>query len=96
MKEAWCDLGIGINSTPTWLIGKLESIMAQPSTVNLTLAEKSIKNSDGVVNDVVVQEEKPSSNFVTLDTPNKADLLQESQCHLRRMSTYSIKVKIRA
>jgi len=42
--------------------------MAQPSTINLTLAEGSIKNSDGVVNDIVVQEEKPSSSFVKSET----------------------------
>jgi len=44
----------------------------------LTLAEGSIKNPDGVVNGVVVQEEKPSANFVILETQNNAHLLQES------------------
>jgi len=52
--------------------------MAQPSTFNLTLAKGSIKNSDGEVNDIVVQEENPSSNFVTSETQNKSHLLQES------------------
>jgi hypothetical protein len=65
VKEAQCSPGEGINFTPTWVIGKFESILAQPSYVDLTLAEESIKNLDGVVNDVVVQEERPSSNFVT-------------------------------
>ena len=96
VKEAWCSLGDGINSTPTWLIGKLESILAQPSAVNLTLVEGSIENSDGVVNDVVVQEEKPSSNFVTSETQNNNHLLQESNCHLRRTNTYSSKANIGA
>ena len=44
VKEARCGLGEDIYLTPTWLIGKLKSILAQPSTVNLTLAEGSIKN----------------------------------------------------
>ena len=54
IKEARCGLGEGINSAPTWLIGKLESILTQPSTVNLTLAKGLIKNSDGVVYHVMV------------------------------------------
>jgi len=78
VKEARCGLGECINLTPTWLIGKLKSILAQPSTVNLTLAEGSINNPDGVVNDVVVREEKPSANFVISETQNNAHLLQES------------------
>jgi len=45
------------------------------TTVNLTFAEGSIKNPDGVMNDVVVQEEKSSSNFVTLKTQNKTHLM---------------------
>ena len=96
VKEARCDLSEGINLTPTWLIGKLKSILEQPSTINLTLAEGSIKNSDGVVNDVVVQEEEPPANFVISETQNKIHLLQESQCRLRRTSTYSKKAKIGA
>jgi len=64
VEEARCGLGEGINLNPTWLIGKLESIQAQPSTVNLTLAKGLFKNPDGVVNDVVMQEEKPSVNFM--------------------------------
>jgi hypothetical protein len=96
IKEAQCNLGEGINSIPTWVIGKLKSIQAQPSTVNLTLAEGSIKNPDGVVSDVMVQEEKPASNFGTSKTQNKTHLLQESQWHLRRTSTYSRKAKIGA
>jgi len=78
IKKARCGLGEGIKLIPTWLIGKLESILAQPSTVNLTLVEGSMKNPDGVVNDVVVQEEKPSSNLVTSETQNKTHLLQAS------------------
>ena len=96
IKEAWCSLGEGINSIATWLIGKLESIQVQPSTVNLTLADGSTKNSDEVMNDVVVQEENPSSNFVTSENLNKNHLLQESQCHLGRTITYSRKAKIGA
>jgi len=68
VKEAQCGLGEGIKLTPTWLIGKLKSILAQPSTINLRLAEGLIKNPDGVVKNVVVQKEEPSSNFVILET----------------------------
>jgi len=78
VKEAWGGLGEGINMTPTWLIGKLKSILAQASTVNRTLTKGSIKNPNGVVNDVVVQEEEPSANFVISETQNKTHLLQES------------------
>ena len=49
-----------------------------------------------MVNDVVVQEEEPSANFVISETQNKTHLLQESQCHLRRTRTYSRKEKIGA
>ena len=97
MKDAQCGMGEGINLTPTWVIGKLESILEQPSTVNLTLEEGSIKkNPDVVVNDVMMQEEKPSSSFVISETQNKTHLRQESQCHLRRTSTFSSKAKIGA
>jgi len=70
IKEGRCSLGEGINLTPTWLMGKLESIQLQPSTFNLTLA-------DGVMNNVVVQE-NTSSNMVTSETQNKTHLLQKS------------------
>ncbi|KEH22243.1 hypothetical protein MTR_7g034915 [Medicago truncatula] len=95
VKEAPCGLGEGKNLTPTWLIGKIESILAQLSTFNLTLLEGSIKNSYEVVNDVVVQKEKPSTNFV-IPIQNKIHLLQESQCHLKRTSTYFRKAEIGA
>jgi len=88
IKEAQCSLGEGINLIPTLLIEKLEIIEAQPSTVNLTLIEGLIKNSDGVVNDVVVKEESLQQN--------KTHLMQEFQCHLKRTSTYFIKAKIGA
>jgi len=39
-KEAKCSLGEVINSIPTSLIGKLESIMAQPVVDNLTLCRR--------------------------------------------------------
>jgi len=53
VKEARCGLGEGINLTPTWLIGKLESILARPSTFNLTLADGSNQKSrwSGYIND---------------------------------------------
>jgi len=64
VKEALCGLGEGMISIPPWPIGKLNRIQVQPSTVTLTLADRSIKKLDGMVNDAVVQEEKSSSNFV--------------------------------
>jgi len=52
-------------------MGKLMSILDQPSNVNWTLVEVSIIKPDGVVNDAVVQEEEPSTNFVISETQNK-------------------------
>jgi len=42
----------------------------------------------------MVQEEKLLSNFVTSETQNKNQLLQESQCHLRRTGTLNSPCKI--
>jgi len=47
IKEARYSIGEGINLIPTWLIEKLKRIQIQPSTVTLTVADGSLKNSDG-------------------------------------------------
>jgi hypothetical protein len=96
IKEARCSLGKDINLIPTWLIRKLERIQVQPSIITLTSVGGSSKNSDGQVNDVVVQEEKLSSNFVTSKIEKKIQWQQESQCSLRRTNIYSRSLKIEA
>ncbi|XP_062112902.1 uncharacterized protein LOC133824056 [Humulus lupulus] len=56
--KALCDLGVSINLTPLSIFRKLKLGKARPTTVSLQMADRSIKHSRGIIEDVLVKVDK--------------------------------------
>ena len=56
--HALCDLGASINLMPLSIFKKLGIGEARPTTVTLQLVDRSIKHPEGIIEDVLVKEDK--------------------------------------
>ncbi|XP_062118745.1 uncharacterized protein LOC133832415 [Humulus lupulus] len=64
-----CDLGGSINLMPLSIFGKLKFREAQPTTVSLQMADRSLKHPRGIIEDVIVKVDKFifPADFIILD-----------------------------
>ena len=68
-EKALCDLGASINLMPLSIFKRLGLGEAQPTTVTLQLADRSLKHPRGVIEDVLVKVDKFifPTDFIALD-----------------------------
>ena len=68
-ERALCDLGASINLMPLSIFRQLRLSEARPTTVTLQLADRSLKHSRGVIEDVLVKVDKFifPADFIVLD-----------------------------
>ena len=74
-EKAICDLGSGINLMPLSVMEKLGIIEVQPALFSLQLADKSMRQAYGMVEDVLVKVEGLyiPADFIILDTRKEDD-----------------------
>ena len=74
-EKALCDLGSGINLMPLSVMEKLGIIEVQPALFSLQLADKSLRQAYGIVEDVLVKVEGLyiPADFIILDTRKEED-----------------------
>ena len=74
-EKALCDLGSGINLMPLSVMEKLGIIEVQPALFSLQLADKSLRQAYGIVEDVLVKVEGLyiPADFIVLDTGKEED-----------------------
>ncbi|MDD0148446.1 retropepsin-like aspartic protease, partial [Shigella flexneri] len=67
--RALCDLGASINLMPLSIFQQLGLGEAQPTTITLQLADRSIKHPRGIIEDVLIRVDKFyfPADFVILD-----------------------------
>ena len=68
-EKALCDLGANINLRPLSIFRRLRLGEAKPTTVTFQLADRSLKHSRGIIEDVLVKVDKFifPTNFIFLD-----------------------------
>ena len=73
MEKALLDLGASVNLLPYSVYKQLELGELKPTTITLSLADRSIKIPKGTVEDVLVQVDKfyYSVDFIVLDTTSR-------------------------
>ncbi|XP_072071907.1 uncharacterized protein [Arachis hypogaea] len=69
IEKAFCDLSASINLIPLSLMKKLQIHELKATQIALQMADKSIKQALGIMENVLVRVEKifPPANFVILD-----------------------------
>jgi len=69
IEKALCNLGVSINLMPLFVIRKLGLGEATPTIVSLQLADRLIKYSRGVIEDLLVKVDKLylPTDFIILD-----------------------------
>ena len=74
-EKALCDLESGINLMPLSVMEKLGIIEVQPALFSLQLADKSVRQAYGLVEDVLVKVEGLyiPADFIILDTRKEED-----------------------
>ncbi|XP_039145642.1 uncharacterized protein LOC120282873 [Dioscorea cayenensis subsp. rotundata] len=75
-ERALCDLGASINLMPLSIFKKLNLGEAQPTTITLQLADRSLKHPRGVIEDVLVKIDKFifPAEFIVLDIEEDKDI----------------------
>ena len=74
MKRVLLDLGASVNLLPYFVYKQLRLGELKPTSITLSLADKSVKISRGIIEDVLVQIDKfyYLVDFVVLDTDPSA------------------------
>ena len=75
-ERALCDLGTGITLMPLSIFKSLGLSEARPTTVTLQLADRSLKHSRGVIEDVLVKVDKFifPADFIVLDMEENKEI----------------------
>ncbi|XP_061369483.1 uncharacterized protein LOC133312332 [Gastrolobium bilobum] len=76
IDRALCDLGASINLMPLSVMKSLKIFELKPTTLSLELADRTLRSSNGVIEDVLVKVDKFifPADFVVLDMEEEGDM----------------------